>query len=118
MSKTGLKNGLTFFQETYNNILNCDYTLDEPEFADISDEAKDFIARLLVVDQNNRMSADEALKHPWLAQSPRSFKNRIMPVNSRGLNRVMSRLKWQKCTNVILAVSRFKQSLSSPSKVE
>ena len=50
-----------FFQDTYNNVLKCDYTFDEPEFQDISDFAKDFIAKLLIVNQEDRMSADQAL---------------------------------------------------------
>jgi len=44
-------------QETYSNILACDYTTDEPEFEDISDEAKDFISRLLVIDCSLRLSS-------------------------------------------------------------
>ena len=35
----------------------------------LSDTAKDFIEKLLVVNQDNRMSADEALLHPWLSSS-------------------------------------------------
>lgn len=34
--------------ETLNNILSCKWTFEDEEFMDISDEAKDFITRLLV----------------------------------------------------------------------
>ncbi len=34
--------------ETLNNILACQWSFEEAEFADISEEAKDFISRLLV----------------------------------------------------------------------
>lgn len=34
--------------ETLNNILACQWSFEEAEFADISEEAKDFITRLLV----------------------------------------------------------------------
>lgn len=37
--------------ETLNNILACKWNFDEPEFADTSEEAKDFIRRLLVVNK-------------------------------------------------------------------
>lgn len=37
------------------------------EDADISAEAKDFVSSLLVLDPTQRMSAEEALSHPWLA---------------------------------------------------
>lgn len=37
-----------------------------PAFKGVSDLAKNFIERLLTVDPRTRMSADEALQHPWL----------------------------------------------------
>jgi calcium/calmodulin-dependent protein kinase I len=39
-----------------------------PEYwGHISEEAKDFVKRLLTVDMNSRMTADEALRHPWVS---------------------------------------------------
>ncbi|XP_028300864.1 myosin light chain kinase family member 4 isoform X4 [Gouania willdenowi] len=53
--------------ETLNNILACQWNFEEEEFSDISDEAKDFITRLLVKSKSWRMSAAESLRHPWLS---------------------------------------------------
>ncbi|XP_030582638.1 myosin light chain kinase 3 isoform X1 [Archocentrus centrarchus] len=53
--------------ETLNNILACEWNFEEVEFKDVSDEAKDFITRLLVKSKSWRMSAAESLKHPWLS---------------------------------------------------
>ncbi|XP_028823694.1 myosin light chain kinase family member 4 isoform X2 [Denticeps clupeoides] len=53
--------------ETLNNILSCQWSFDETEFSDVSDEAKDFITRLLVKSKSWRMSASQSLKHPWLS---------------------------------------------------
>ncbi|XP_066533931.1 myosin light chain kinase family member 4 [Hoplias malabaricus] len=53
--------------ETLNNILECKWSFEEAEFLDISDEAKDFIKRLLVKSKSWRMSASQSLKHPWLS---------------------------------------------------
>ncbi|XP_016303549.1 myosin light chain kinase family member 4 isoform X3 [Sinocyclocheilus anshuiensis] len=53
--------------ETLNNILACQWSFEEAEFADISEEAKDFISRLLVKSKSWRMSASQSLKHPWLS---------------------------------------------------
>ena len=36
-------------------------------WANVSENAKDFIANLLRVDPSRRMTAEEALMHPWLA---------------------------------------------------
>ncbi|XP_027145651.1 myosin light chain kinase 2, skeletal/cardiac muscle isoform X1 [Larimichthys crocea] len=61
--------------ETLNNILACQWNFEEEEFTDISDEAKDFITRLLVKSKSWRMSATESLRHPWL--SDRSLHYRL-----------------------------------------
>ncbi|KAM4556752.1 uncharacterized protein mylk4a [Fundulus diaphanus] len=53
--------------QTLNNILACQWNFDEQEFGDTSEEAKDFITRLLVVNKTWRMGACEALRHPWLS---------------------------------------------------
>lgn len=37
--------------ETLNNILAAKWNFDEPEFADTSEEAKDFISRMLIVNK-------------------------------------------------------------------
>lgn len=37
--------------ETLNNILACKWNFEEQEFVDTSEEAKDFISRLLVVNK-------------------------------------------------------------------
>ncbi|KAG7455089.1 hypothetical protein MATL_G00252660 [Megalops atlanticus] len=55
--------------ETMNNILSCQWNFEEEEFTDISEEAKDFISKLLVVNKSWRISAAEALGHAWLSDS-------------------------------------------------
>lgn len=37
--------------ETLNNILACQWNFEEQEFADTSDQAKDFISRFLIVNK-------------------------------------------------------------------
>jgi calcium-dependent protein kinase len=48
-------------------IMRCDYVYDAPIWKEaISDNAKDLIDKLLVVDPKQRWDAAKALKHPWL----------------------------------------------------
>lgn len=53
--------------ETLTNILACRWDLEDEEFQDISEEAKEFISKLLIKEKSWRISASEALKHPWLS---------------------------------------------------
>lgn len=48
-------------------IMNADYQFDEQYWSGVSDEAKDFIKRLLTIDPAQRMTARQALEHTWLA---------------------------------------------------
>ncbi|XP_029381420.1 myosin light chain kinase 2, skeletal/cardiac muscle isoform X2 [Echeneis naucrates] len=54
---------------TLNNILACQWSFEEQEFIETSEEAKDFISKLLIVNKSWRMGASEALRHPWLSDS-------------------------------------------------
>ena len=40
--------------------------MDEPEWADVSNEAKDLVRQLLQFDPARRISAEDALKHGWI----------------------------------------------------
>ncbi|XP_068124675.1 phosphorylase b kinase gamma catalytic chain, skeletal muscle/heart isoform [Hyperolius riggenbachi] len=49
-------------------IMNGDYHFGSPEWDDRSDTVKDLIARLLVVNPKKRLTAEEALAHPFFQQ--------------------------------------------------
>ncbi|XP_032872189.1 myosin light chain kinase family member 4 isoform X2 [Amblyraja radiata] len=52
--------------ETLNNILACKWDLDDAEFENISEDAKEFISKLLIKEKGARISAAQCLKQPWL----------------------------------------------------
>lgn len=54
--------------ELQREILQGQVDFPEPFWKDISEDAKDFILGLLQVDASKRMSAEEALKHPWMTR--------------------------------------------------
>ena len=64
---------LDYSQETFRNILSGIYSFDEEEFEEISKEAKDFIAKMLILEQSKRMHAAAALYHPWMLGSKVTF---------------------------------------------
>ena len=47
-------------------IKTADYVFPPILFDRISDEAKDLIQKLLVVDPEERLSSEQILRHPWL----------------------------------------------------
>ncbi|XP_069765953.1 myosin light chain kinase 3 isoform X2 [Narcine bancroftii] len=52
--------------ETLNNILACKWDLDDAEFENVSEDAKEFISKLLIKEKSGRISATQCLKQPWL----------------------------------------------------
>ncbi|ROT82889.1 hypothetical protein C7M84_023937 [Penaeus vannamei] len=57
-------------QETFLNISQGHVDFPEDLFGDVSEQAKDFISHLLVVEPSGRLSVDEALEHQWLRTAP------------------------------------------------
>ncbi|XP_039273131.1 calcium/calmodulin-dependent protein kinase type II delta chain-like isoform X7 [Styela clava] len=52
----------------YQQIKAAAYDFPSPEWDTVTKEAKDLINKLLTVNQNSRITAPEALKHPWISQ--------------------------------------------------
>eukprot|EP01091_Cochliopodium_minus_P019875 TRINITY_DN8497_c0_g1_i1.p1 TRINITY_DN8497_c0_g1~~TRINITY_DN8497_c0_g1_i1.p1 ORF type:complete len:316 (-),score=79.65 TRINITY_DN8497_c0_g1_i1:59-1006(-) len=62
-----------FFGETipelFEQILKGHYEYPDEYWSEISEEAKDFVDHLLVVDFKERYNCDQSLSHPWLKKS-------------------------------------------------
>ncbi|XP_077224335.1 CDPK-related kinase [Tasmannia lanceolata] len=50
----------------FRAVLKADPSFDEPPWPSLSPEAKDFVKRLLNKDPRKRMTAAQALSHPWI----------------------------------------------------
>jgi len=51
-----------------DKIMRCDYSFSKSYWEPISDEAKDMISNLVVIDPKKRMDSTKALKHIWLSK--------------------------------------------------
>jgi len=51
----------------FDKIIKAEYTFPDPEWTNISPQAKDFIKHLLVKDKDSRFTAQDAMKHDWLS---------------------------------------------------
>ncbi|TNN12301.1 Myosin light chain kinase, smooth muscle isoform 1 [Schistosoma japonicum] len=90
--------------ETLANIIRVKYNFDYAEFAEISNDAMDFIRKLLVKDPRKRMTATECLQHQWLKQ--KKTLKRSGTVSKKRLKHFVYRRKWQKAVNAIIALQR------------
>lgn len=66
-------------RDTLLNVQRCEWDFGHPIFSDISPEGKDFISSLLKKEPNRRLTAKEALEHPWFGSTSNA------DINSRPL---------------------------------
>ncbi|CAK9827176.1 Serine/threonine-protein kinase 17B [Anthophora retusa] len=82
-------------QETFQNICLSEVDFPEELFGDISAQAKDFVAKLLVLDPSARMTAKQCLRHDWLRGAPTQASPHLRRYLSKSrevlLERVVSR---------------------------
>ncbi|KAI5450774.1 Calmodulin-dependent protein kinase cmk2 [Naganishia albida] len=83
-----------------------------PYWNNVSEEARNFIKELVVVDPHKRLTAEEALHHPWIESGGTHVEHDLHPVISRHMT--SSAERWRKATRTISAAKRF-QSYGSAS---
>jgi calcium/calmodulin-dependent protein kinase I len=59
----------------FNMIKTADFEFHSPYWDNVSENAKDLIKKLLVVEPEKRLNTEEILKHPWLTQTVHSKEN-------------------------------------------
>uniref|UniRef100_A0ABM5ETW0 Myosin light chain kinase 3 isoform X1 n=1 Tax=Pogona vitticeps TaxID=103695 RepID=A0ABM5ETW0_9SAUR len=96
--------------ETMNYIVNCNWDFDAEAFEQVSQEAKDFVSRLLIKEKSGRMSAANCLKHEWLMDLPaKAQKSRARLKSQLLLRRYMAQRKWKKHFYVVAAANRLRR---------
>jgi len=81
------------FIEVVEQILAADFEFDPEYWKDISDEAKDFVSKLLVTDPDVRMTATQALQHSWIKNGSNGVKplqNSQLQQRAQHIRRMMS----------------------------
>ncbi|KAM7422747.1 hypothetical protein PAMA_010680 [Pampus argenteus] len=88
-------------------ILSGDYEFDSPYWDDISDAAKNLVASLMEVDQDQRLTAQEAIAHEWISGNAASDKN-IKDGVCAQIEKNFARAKWKKAVRVTTLMKRLR----------
>jgi len=56
-------------EDIFRVIIKGNYRMDDNEWLDVSSECKDLVRKLLQKKPNKRITASQALKHPWISES-------------------------------------------------
>lgn len=91
----------------FRKILAGDYEFDSPYWDDISESAKTLVARLMEVDQDQRLTAQEAINHEWISGGAASDKNIKENVCAQ-IEKNFARAKWKKAVRVTTIMKRLR----------
>lgn len=58
----------------FEQIKACKYDFDVETWESVSEEAKDFVSKILVADPKTRLSCDQMMAHPWMTKQLNSEK--------------------------------------------
>nr|XP_033327738.1 calcium/calmodulin-dependent protein kinase cmkA-like [Megalopta genalis] len=114
--------------ETMANVTIAKYDFDHDAFANISEDAKDFIRCLLVKDKEKRMSAKQCKEHRWLSRKPsnqRADRTELNPEPAKQMpqiTRVLANNNLEELDvtkdNLRLFVERWREHPDSPYMIE
>ncbi|KAG7315037.1 hypothetical protein KOW79_021125 [Hemibagrus wyckioides] len=107
--------------ETMNNILHANWDFDAEAFENVSEEAKDFISKLLIPAKCSRLSASGCMKHSWLNDlEEKAKRHRVRLKSQMRLQRYLAaHRQWKKHFYAVTAANRLKRfqqsrSISTP----
>jgi len=92
----------------YQQIMRADYEFDSPYWDDISNEAKDFISKLMEFEPSSRLTCDQALQHTWICGDSTADKDLLSTVAEQ-IKRFRTRAKWKKAVIATNFIERMKK---------
>lgn len=84
----------------------------DPTYWDsVSEEAKDLIKKLLTVDPDKRLSAAEALKHPWICETDDAhLASRTLDANLAAIKQYNAKRKLQRAVKLVILMNQLGRS--------
>ena len=109
-----LLGGYTPFQgendaQLFESIRAGGFHFDEGYWEHISDEAKDFVSRMLTLDPEERPSASQLLHHHWLNQDRQLLRRKSLIPSLVRLKSYSMRRKFKGAVKAVIAAHRIKR---------
>uniref|UniRef100_A0A0R3RYV5 Protein kinase domain-containing protein n=1 Tax=Elaeophora elaphi TaxID=1147741 RepID=A0A0R3RYV5_9BILA len=101
--------------DTYVAVEKGEWEFDDEAFEGISDAAKDFISKLLIMDQKKRMLPEDCLNHPWIVNSrikvanDPNQRNGGIALSKEGLKSYLKNKRFRKAAWALVFLIRFKR---------
>jgi len=95
--------------EVFDQILEGKFEFPSPHWDLVSASAKDLIKKLLVLDPAKRLTAPDALKHPWVSGHEASADNLSSAITE--LKKFNAKRKWKGAILATVAMNRLNSKL-------
>ncbi|CAM9964633.1 unnamed protein product [Ectocarpus sp. 12 AP-2014] len=90
----------------FRRIRDGSFVFHDELWSNTSDQAKDFVRRLLVVDATKRMTAKQALQHPWILGSEKDLAKNDLSFNQEQLRVFNATAKLRAAIKSVMATRR------------
>lgn len=90
----------------YRKIKAAEYTFDEEYWSLVSEEAKDLIRKLLVVDPDKRLTADQAIRHPWFMKGDHELIERSLETTLKTMKTFNAKRKLKGTVKSVMMANR------------
>lgn len=98
--------------ELFKRIKSADYHFDPQYWNVVTVDAKDFISKLLVPDPTKRLTARQAMVHPWLVKGDHDLVSRHLNDALKNLQGFHARRKFKAAAKMIITARRLSKSMS------
>eukprot|EP01134_Creolimax_fragrantissima_P001809 CFRG1809T1 len=99
-------------KELEERMKKGEYEFHAEWWTEVSEDAKDLIRKMLVVDPQQRWTAEQLLSLPYFSASPEELRNHDIATSLKQLRRLQARRKLKAGMNTVLSITRLKRSLS------
>jgi len=102
--------------KTFGRVLNCQYDLEVAQLAGTSPQGLQLLQHLLVREPALRLSAVQALQHPWLLHGKSTEEPQrqiVVELETGWMKRCLARRRWQRALNTLRAVSTIRRLSSA-----
>jgi len=99
-------------KELFRKIVAGKYDFEDDEWKDVSEQAKDLVTKMLVLDPSKRITAAEAVRHEWLKASRDRLSMIMLQSTSQKLKTFNARMKLRSAMIAVDWVSSLKRMSS------
>ena len=96
----------------FHSIKRGKVNFNDPAFTVVTDPAKDLIKSLLAVNPDKRLTADGAMKHPWMADASLAAATKgSLAAAQQGLRKIMAKRRFKGAVGSVVAVNRMQMAM-------